>query len=165
MWENKIQNTLTCQITHHVASLQGQHKLVCANKVQEHILSSQKSFALKEIASKLSGEACFSVIWLDFEKKTVTLWAACNRNKYQECLLVGKGNQSVRLTTLPHSHANCLKLLEASTSWGTKGLSRCVQGQLHLHLLSQTGNLNGTPLYHHVIQLCSRWCWGKIWGD
>jgi hypothetical protein len=36
----------------------------------------------------------------------------------------GKGGRCVGLTTLLPSCANCLKILEASTSWSPKGLYR-----------------------------------------
>jgi hypothetical protein len=49
--------------------------------------------------------------------------SAPNRNEYQRCLLVGKGSWCVWLTTLPPSCADCLEILEASTSSSPKGLS------------------------------------------
>jgi len=39
----------------------------------------------------------------------------------------GKGSRCTGLTTLPPSYANCLQILEASTSWSPKSLSRPVQ--------------------------------------
>jgi hypothetical protein len=46
----------------------------------------------------------------------------------------GKGGRCVGLTTLPTSCADCLKNLEASTSWNPNGLSRPVMGLLYLYL-------------------------------
>jgi hypothetical protein len=40
----------------------------------------------------------------------------------------GKDGRCVRLTTLPPSCADCLKILGASTSWNPQGLSRPVMG-------------------------------------
>ena len=40
----------------------------------------------------------------------------------------GKGGRCVRLTTLTPSCAHCSEILEASTSWSPKGLSRPVMG-------------------------------------
>ena len=40
--------------------------------------------------------------------------------------LVGKGGWCLRLTTLPSSCADCLKILEASKSWTPRGLSGTV---------------------------------------
>jgi hypothetical protein len=39
-------------------------------------------------------------------------WAnsASNSNEYQEYFLAGKGGRCVRLTTLPHSRADCLEI-------------------------------------------------------
>jgi hypothetical protein len=42
----------------------------------------------------------------------------------------GKGGRFVGLTTLPPLGADCLKNLEASTSWNPQGLSRPVMGLL-----------------------------------
>jgi hypothetical protein len=39
--------------------------------------------------------------------------SASDRNKYQECFLGGKVGRCVRLTTLPPTYANCLKILES----------------------------------------------------
>jgi hypothetical protein len=47
-----------------------------------------------------------------------------------------KGGRYVGLTTLPHSCADCLKNLGASTSWDTQGLSRPVMGLLYFTLKS-----------------------------
>ena len=39
-----------------------------------------------------------------------------------------KAGRFVGLTTLPHSCAECLEIVEVSTSWDPWGLSRSVQG-------------------------------------
>ena len=44
----------------------------------------------------------------------------------------GKSGRCVGLTTLPHSRADCLKMLGASTFCSPRGLSRPVQGELYL---------------------------------
>ena len=54
-----------------------------------------------------------------------------NRNEYQGYLLCGKGSRCLGLTTLPPSCTDCLEILEISTSWGPKGLSRPVQELLY----------------------------------
>jgi len=41
---------------------------------------------------------------------------------------MGKGDRCVGLTTLPPPCADCLEILEASTSWSPKGLSRTAMG-------------------------------------
>jgi hypothetical protein len=41
--------------------------------------------------------------------------SASNRNEYQEYFLVGKGDRSVGLTTLPPSCAECLEIWEPQT--------------------------------------------------
>jgi hypothetical protein len=46
-------------------------------------------------------------------------------------LLCGKCGRCVGLTTLPPSYTDCLEILEISTSWGPKGLSRPVQRLLY----------------------------------
>jgi hypothetical protein len=43
----------------------------------------------------------------------------------------GKGGRRVGLTTLRPACADCLEILEASTSWSPKGLSRPLMGKLH----------------------------------
>ena len=57
--------------------------------------------------------------------------SACNRNEYQGYLPCGKGGRCVGLTILPLSCTDCLEILEISTSWGPKGLSRPVQRLLY----------------------------------
>jgi hypothetical protein len=54
--------------------------------------------------------------------------SASNRNEYQGSSLGGKDGWCVKQATLPHSCANCLKILTASTSWSPWGLARPVQG-------------------------------------
>jgi hypothetical protein len=49
--------------------------------------------------------------------------AASDRNEYQEYLLGGKGGRWAGPTTLPLSCADCLEILEASTSWSPQGPS------------------------------------------
>jgi hypothetical protein len=44
----------------------------------------------------------------------------------------GKGGRYVGLTTLPPSCADCLEILEASTSWNPQGLLWPVMGLLYL---------------------------------
>jgi hypothetical protein len=51
----------------------------------------------------------------------------------------GKGGRCVGLTTLPHSCADCLKNLGASTSWNPQGLSRAVEGLIYLYLAFMSG--------------------------
>ena len=57
--------------------------------------------------------------------------SASNRYEYQGYLLCGKGGRCVGLTTLPSSCTDCLEILETSTSWDPKGLSRPLQGLLY----------------------------------
>jgi hypothetical protein len=47
----------------------------------------------------------------------------------------GKGGRCLGLTTLPHSCAYCLEILEASTSWNSEGLLKPVQGWFYLYTL------------------------------
>ena len=47
-----------------------------------------------------------------------------NRNEKQEYFLADKGSRCVGLITLPPSCADCLEILEASTSWSPKVLYR-----------------------------------------
>ena len=47
----------------------------------------------------------------------------------------GQGGRSVGLTTLPSSYADCLEILGSQNSWGPKGLSWPVMGQLYLLLM------------------------------
>jgi hypothetical protein len=54
------------------------------------------------------------------------------KNEYQEFSLEYKGGRCVRLTTLPLSCSDSLKILDASTSWNPRSLSRSGQGQLYL---------------------------------
>ena len=54
--------------------------------------------------------------------------SASSRNEYQGNPLGGKGVRCVGLKTLPHSCAECLEILRASTAWSLKGLSRHVMG-------------------------------------
>ena len=44
----------------------------------------------------------------------------------------GKGGRCVGLTTLTLLFAGCLNIMEASTFWSPRGLSRCVSELLHL---------------------------------
>jgi len=46
----------------------------------------------------------------------------------------GKDGRVVWLTTLPHSYADCLRILGVSTSWKLQGPSRIVQGLIYLCL-------------------------------
>ena len=48
--------------------------------------------------------------------------SASNRNENQECCLGCKGGWCVGLATLPPPHADCLELLQASTSCSPQGL-------------------------------------------
>jgi hypothetical protein len=50
-------------------------------------------------------------------------WLSSYRNEYQGYLPGGKGGRYVGLTTLPHSYADYVGILEASNSWSTKGLA------------------------------------------
>jgi hypothetical protein len=45
------------------------------------------------------------------------------RNEYQEYFVGGKGGLCLALTTLAPSCADCLEILEASTSWSRTSLS------------------------------------------
>jgi hypothetical protein len=49
-----------------------------------------------------------------------------NTNEYKGYLLGGKGGRYVELTILPLPFANFLEILEGSTSWSPKDLSRPV---------------------------------------
>jgi hypothetical protein len=49
-----------------------------------------------------------------------------NRYEYQACLVEGKGGRCMGLSTLPHSYADCLDILNASTPWSRKDFSRPV---------------------------------------
>ena len=51
-----------------------------------------------------------------------------NRTEYQEYLLGGVDGRRVEPTTLLFSHAGCLGILGASTSWSSQDLSRPVMG-------------------------------------
>jgi hypothetical protein len=74
---------------------------------------------------KVAGSVPHSVIDLIFNSHYgPVLDLTFNRNEYQ-----GKGGRRVRLTTLPHSCADYLEILGASTWWSRKGLSRSVEGQ------------------------------------
>ena len=70
--------------------------------------------------------------------------SASNRNEYQGYSLGGggKGGRCFGLTTLPPSCADFIKILGASTSWSTRGLSGPVQGQLYLYLLEYNRKVN-----------------------
>ena len=52
--------------------------------------------------------------------------------EYQGYLLGDKGGRRLRLTTLPHSCADFLLIMEASTSWNPQGLSRPYRGSFTL---------------------------------
>jgi hypothetical protein len=62
-----------------------------------------------------------------------------------------KGGRCVKLTTLPTSFTDCLKILGVSSPWNPQGLSRPVTGFLYLHshiLLHSFQFSNGNlPLY------------------
>jgi hypothetical protein len=60
--------------------------------------------------------------------------SVCNRNGYQESTVGGKCGRCVRLTTLPTSCVDCLKILAAWTSRNPWGLCRNVQGWIYLYL-------------------------------
>jgi hypothetical protein len=60
--------------------------------------------------------------------------SVCNRNEYWEYSLGGGGGGG-GLTTLPPSCADYLEILEASTSWNTKDLSRPVQGLFYIAMI------------------------------
>ena len=50
--------------------------------------------------------------------------APTDRNEYQEYFVAAKGGQCIRLTTLPHSCADCLEILEpqpTGTVWAYIG--------------------------------------------
>jgi len=53
-------------------------------------------------------------------------------NKHQEYLLGRAGSQSVRLTTLPPSCAECLEILGAPNSYIPMGSTRTVKGLIYL---------------------------------
>jgi hypothetical protein len=53
---------------------------------------------------------------------------ASNRTEQQEYFLGDKGGQYVGLMTLPPPYADCLEILETSTSESPKGLPRPVIG-------------------------------------
>ena len=80
-----------------------------------------------------------------------------NRNEYQGYLLRGKGARCVGLT-LPPSCADCLKILEPSTSWSPKGLSRPLKG--HLYLLQAPFCILVCPLY--ICQASQRELWVNV---
>ena len=61
-------------------------------------------------------------------------WLSLNRNEYQEYCL---GVKAVGAYGLPPSHADCLGITEASTSWNPQGLCRPVMGLLYLYLSSR----------------------------
>ena len=58
-----------------------------------------------------------------------------------------KGGRCVELTTLPPSCADCLKIVEASTSWNPRGLRRPVQGQLYLYFPQTIPLLSALKLF------------------
>jgi len=57
-----------------------------------------------------------------------------NINEYQQYLLIGgsKSGRYLGFATLLLSRANCLEILEASTSWKPKGFSRPVLKYVYL---------------------------------
>jgi hypothetical protein len=57
---------------------------------------------------------------------------ASNRNEHQRFFLRRKDGRCVGLTILPPSRADSLNILETSTFWSPRGLSRPVQGYLYL---------------------------------
>jgi hypothetical protein len=70
--------------------------------------------------------------WLNLSGRIMALgWTQPLRsNEYQECFLGSKGGWCVWLT-FPPSCADCLDILEASTSWSPQSLSRPVQWLLY----------------------------------
>jgi len=63
--------------------------------------------------------------------------SACNRNKYQEFFLGGKGGQSVRLTTLP-PFVSCLEIWEPQPSRTLRARRSLYRGLLYLFLTYTT---------------------------
>ena len=61
--------------------------------------------------------------------------SASNTNEFQVSCLRSKGGWCVRLTTLPHSCADFLKILGAWSFWGPRGLSSHVQEYLKKSLV------------------------------
>jgi len=62
---------------------------------------------------------------------------ACNRNEYQEFFLGGKGDQSVRLTTLP-PFASCPEIWEHQPSRTLRACPSLYRGLLYLILTCRT---------------------------
>jgi hypothetical protein len=91
---------------------------------------------------KVAGSISDGVIgifhWLDPSGHTTVPRSTLprNRNEYQGYLLWRKGGRCVRLT-LPTSCADCLEILEASTLWNPKGISRPVWGDTVIFCLSR----------------------------
>ena len=67
------------------------------------------------------------------------VYSVSNRNGYQENLLEGTDGRCVEPTALPLSCAESLEILEASTSWNPKGMSRSVQGLIFLIHVAKSG--------------------------
>jgi hypothetical protein len=93
---------------------------------------------------KVAGSVPHRVIGLIFNSHYgPVLDLGFNRIEYK-----GKGGRCVRLTTLPHSCADYLEILGASTCWTLKGLSRSVEGQPARGILLTTVN---NPLRHEEL--------------
>ena len=76
----------------------------------------------------------------------------------------GKGSWCVGQTTLPASCADCLEILEASTSWRPRGLSMPVYGKLYLYK-EGTGRRGKYPNYALNCLLFIKCVQYRITGD
>ena len=71
--ENEVQGTQTCQITQHVASYQGHHRLGCAWCEQiGSLLTTELWFARKCQQILKKSLLLYNNKWLDFRKRTIT---------------------------------------------------------------------------------------------
>ena len=75
--------------------------------------------------------------------------SACNRNKYQEHFLGGKGGQYVRLTT-SHHPVPLPRNLGSLTSWNSLGLYRPVMGFFYLYRSRPTAYSKVTIQHNHL---------------